>query len=103
MSANEFETRYLGKFINTMPQLVQVQFESCRTPGTYGGGSYTYIADNPLAVGDIVNCPTKYGERQAKVVRTDVPIGEIQCRVRDLQKITGQAIPGGDLFSSFFD
>lgn len=101
MSANEFATRYLGKF--NMPDLVQVQFESLACPGTFGGGNYTYIADNPLAVGDIVNCPTRYGERQAKVVRVDVPIREIQCRVGQLKKITGPAIPEANLFAGFFD
>lgn len=86
-----------------IPDIVHVQFESRGNPGTYNGGSYAYISDHALAVGDIVKCPTKYGERQAKVVRTDVPIGEIQCRVGQLQKITEPAIPGGDLFASFFD
>lgn len=103
MGANEFAVKRLGKFMNTMPNLVQVQFESLRDPGTFRGGNYTYIADQPLDVGDIVNCPTKFGERQAKVVKTDVPIGDIQCRVGELQKITGPAIPSGDLFSSFLD
>jgi len=86
-----------------MSQLVQVQFEDRNNPGYYAGGSYSYIADPPLTVGDFVNVPTKYGERQAKVVRTDVPIREIQCRVGQLKKITGPAIPSGDLFKGFFD
>lgn len=86
-----------------IPDLVQVQFESQHRPGTYAGGSYTYIADHPLVVGDIVNVPTKYGEREAKVTRTDVPVGEIQCRVGQLLHITDPAIPGGDLFAGFLD
>lgn len=83
--------------------IVQVIFEDRRNPGTFGGGSYSYLAEHPVAVGDIVNVPTKYGDRDAKVVKTDVPVGEIQCRVGQLRKITGPAIPGGNLFSSFFD
>ena len=87
----------------TLPDLVQVQFESRANPGSYNGGSYTYIAGLPLHVGDVVNCPTKYGQRLARVVRVDVPISEIQCRVGQLQKITEPSIPSSDLFSSFFD
>lgn len=101
MGANEFSTRYLGKF--DIPDLVKVRFESLRNPGTFDGEFYTYIAEQPLAVGDIVNVPTKYGERQAKVVRTEVPIGDIECRIGQLKKITGPAICGGDLFSGFLD
>jgi hypothetical protein len=83
--------------------LVQVQFENRANPGTFGGGAYTYIADHPVSVGDIVNVPTKYGERDARVVKTDVPVGDIQCRVGQLRHITAPAISGGDLFSGFFD
>ena len=83
--------------------LVQVQFESKQRPGTFSGASYTYIADHPLVVGDHVNVPTKYGDRDAKVVRTGVPLGEIQCRVGELRHITTPATPGCDLFNGFFD
>lgn len=86
-----------------IPDLVQVQFENQHRPGTYAGGSYTYIADHPLVVGDIVNVPTKYGEREAKVTKTNVSVGEIQCRVGQLLHITAPAIPGGDLFAGFLD
>ena len=101
MSANEFATRYLGKF--NIPDLVKVRFESLRNPGTFDGGAYTYIAEQHLTVGDIVNCPTRYGERQAQVVRTDVPISDVECRIGQLRKIAGPAIPKGDLFAGFFD
>ena len=83
--------------------IVQVIFEDRRNPGTFSGGSYSYLAEQPVAVGDIVNVPTKYGDRDAKIVKIDVPIREIQCRVGQLRKITGPALSGGDLFSSFFD
>lgn len=83
--------------------LVQVQFESKQRPGIFSGASYTYIADHPLVVGDLVNVPTKYGARDAKVVRTGVPLGDIQCRIGELRHITEPATPALDLFSSFFD
>ena len=101
MSGNEFAVKHLGRF--SIPKLVKVRFESYRNPGTFDGGAYTYIADQPLAVGDIVNCPTRYGERSAQVVRTDVPLEDVECRIGQLEKITGPAIPGGDLFASFLD
>lgn len=71
-----------------MWKLVQVQFESRNNPGTFAGREFTYIADVSLIVGDIVNVPTKFGDRTARVCRVDVPIGDIQCRVGELRHIT---------------
>ena len=88
--------------MDNLPSLVQVQFESRYKPGTYSGGAYTYIADHPLIVGDIVKVPTKYGESMAKVCRVNVPIPEIHCRVGELKHITEPAT-SGDLFAGFFD
>lgn len=67
------------------------------------GKEFSYIADVPLAKGDVVNVPTKYGPKECRVSRTGVPIGEIQCRVGQLLHITEPATPGGDLFKGFFD
>lgn len=85
-----------------MPEIILVQFEDRSNPGYFAGSSYSYIADRGLTVGDIVKVPTKYGTRTAKVVRTDVPIRELQCRVGQLRKIPDQA-PTSDLFAGFFD
>ena len=82
--------------------IVNVQFEDRRHPGYYSGGSYSYIADNPLAVGDIVKAPTRYGDSIAKVCRVNVPVTEIGCKVGELKHITEPAT-SGDLFSGFFD
>ena len=81
--------------------IVQVVFEDRRKPGTFNGAAYSYLSDQPVAVGDIVNVPTKYGDRDAQIVKTDVPIGEIGCRVGQLKKITGPAT-SGNLFAGFF-
>lgn len=83
--------------------IVNVVFEDRKNPGTFSGGAYSYLADDPVAVGDIVNVPTKYGNRDAKIVKTDVPVREIGCRVGQLKKIAGLATAGGNLFSGFFD
>ena len=40
--------------------LVQVRYRGRRS-GKFEGDAYTYVADVPLEVGDIVNVPTKYG------------------------------------------
>lgn len=83
--------------------IVNVAFEDRRNPGTFGGCSYSYLSDQPVSVGDLVNVPTKYGQREAMIVKTDVPIRELQCRVGQLKRITGPAISGGDLFAGFFN
>ena len=86
-----------------MTDIVHVRFESLQRPGTFSGAKYSYIADYPLAVGDIVNVPTKYGIGTACVVDVNVPAYEIGCKVGDLRHITEPATVGGDLFAEFFN
>jgi len=83
--------------------IVHVRFENPHRPGTFSGAKYSYIADYPLAVGDIVNVPTKYGERKACVVDVHVPVFELGCKVGDLRHITEPATIGGDLFAEFYN
>lgn len=78
-----------------MPKLVAVQFRSRYKKDTFSGGEYTYISDVPLAVGDIVNVPTKFGTSEARVSRVDVQISEISCRVGQLLHITEAPTIGG--------
>lgn len=87
-------------FDNMPPvQIVAVQFRSRYNKDTFFGTEYTYIADVPLAVGDIVKVPTKFGESEARVSRVNVPLTEIKCRVGALRHITEAPIIGG-LFAS---
>ena len=86
-----------------MPCIVLIQFESKRKPGTYNGKEYSYIADVPLAVGDVVNVPTSSGDSSARVSCIDVPISEIGCKVGELRHITEAPTVGGDMFAEFYD
>lgn len=81
--------------------IVQVNFKNRYGEG-YGGMNYTYIADVPLKVGDIVKVPTKYGDSEAKVCRVNVPEDEIRHFCGELKHITEPATPG-DLFNDFFN
>lgn len=81
--------------------IVQVQFKNRNRDG-FGGPGYTYIADVPLTVGDIVQVPTKYGDSEARVCKVDVPENEIPAFSGELKHITAPATPG-DLFAGFFD
>lgn len=81
-----------------MGDIVQVQFRSRYKPYDFGGNAYTYISDVPLAVGDIVKVPTKFGDSEGRVCRVGVPIGDIQCRVGELRHIT-EAPTIGALFA----
>ena len=87
-----------------MPQtnIVQVQFRN-RFGGGYGGTNYTYIADVPLKVGDIVNVPTRYGPSEAKVSRVDVPADEVPDIFGGLLHITEPATPRDTTFDGFFN
>ncbi len=84
-------------------ELVQVQFLNTRS-GEYGGANYTYIADVPLAVGDVVTVPTSKGEGEARVSRVNVPTEELPKWLTPdkLQRIT-KAATAGDMFAGFFD
>lgn len=82
--------------------IVQVQFRS-RYGSGFGGTNYTYIADVPLKVGDIVKVPTRYGDSEAKVSRIDVPADEVPTTFGGLLHITESATPGDGIFDGFFN
>lgn len=84
-----------------MTNLVQVQFKSRYKDG-YGGACYTYVADVPLAVGDIVTVPTKFGESEACVCRVDVPEDEVKGFQDKLRHITEPATVSEGMFADFF-
>lgn len=80
--------------------IVQVQFKNRFGEG-YGGTNYTYIADVPLKVGDIVQVPTRYGTGEARVSRIDVPADEVPNTFGGLLHITESGAPS-TLFDGFF-
>lgn len=85
--------------------IVNVQFRSrFSKERIFGGGLYAYIADVPLAVGDIVTVPTANGDGEAMVVRVGIPAEELPkfLPVEKLKHITQPAIPG-DAFAGFFN
>ena len=84
-----------------MSNIVQVQFKR-RFGDGYTDGKYAYIADVPVAVGDIVNVPTKYGSSEAKVCEVNVPENTIPAWCGELKHITEPASPSGGLFAGFF-
>jgi hypothetical protein len=82
--------------------IVQVQFRNRYGEG-YGGTNYTYIADVPLKVGDIVKVPTRYGDSEARVSRIDVPADEVPNTFGGLLHITENAVPSESAFDGFFN
>lgn len=84
-----------------MTELVQVQFKN-RNGDRFDGRAYTYIADTPLMVGDVVKVPTKYGDSDARVCRIDVPEDEVAAFRDRLLHITEPAEISGGTFDEFF-
>lgn len=84
--------------------LVQVQFRDRRYDG-YSGRAYTYIADYPVKVGDILTVETANGEGEARVIRVNVPEHELPAFLtRDkLRHITVPSTPAGEVFAEFFN
>lgn len=88
-----------GNGVLIVPDIVCVQFKS-RYRDEYGGPAYTYRADVPLYVGDIVKVPTKYGDSEARVSRVGVPESELTFH-GELRHITEPATVSGGLFDEF--
>lgn len=65
--------------------IVTVQYESRLEPGVFVGREYSYFTDIPLAVGDIVKTPTKYGTSCAKIARIHVPEIEV-AKFKDVMR-----------------
>jgi hypothetical protein len=68
-----------------MTNIVAVQYADKNT-GAFTGRAYSYFTDISLEVGDVVKCPTKYGETVGRVAETDVPEGRIDERVVPFMK-----------------
>ena len=83
-----------------MSKIVQVLFKN-RFSGQYSGKPYTYVADIPVQIDDIVQVPAGSGTSEAKVVRVDVPESEVPAWMQ-LKHITEPASPSGSLFDEFF-
>lgn len=58
--------------------IIQVKYEDDFYPRTFHGKEYSYYTNKVLNVGDLVEAPTKYSVKIAKVTRTDVPEDEIK-------------------------
>lgn len=83
--------------------IVQVQFKSLYSK-MFVGRAYSYVADIPVQVGDIVKVPTATnGYLEAKVCRVGVTEAECGFPVDRLRHITEPATPGGGMFAGFFD
>lgn len=81
--------------------IVQVQFKR-RNGGGYTDNKYAYIADVPVAVGDIVNVPTKFGSSEARVCEVDIPESDIPAWCDELKHITEPVTVSGGLFDGFY-
>lgn len=58
--------------------IISVKYEDDFCPRTFNGKEYSYYTNKALNVGDLVEAPTKYGAKIAKVTRIDVPEDEIK-------------------------
>lgn len=61
--------------------VVTVQFKYKHAEG-YGGNEYSYYADVPLEVGQIVKVPTRYGDSEARVCKTGISEGTLGGALR---------------------
>lgn len=66
----------------------KVQFEEKTRPGKFAPQEYSYIAEVPVEIGDLVVAPTRYGDRTARVSRTRVPRAEWEKHAHLLRHIT---------------
>lgn len=72
-----------------MNNIVNVKYEDKYNPKTFSGRTYSYFTDIKLSVGDIVEAPTQYGLKIARVSKINVPeeaINEIKPYMRVITK-----------------
>lgn len=58
--------------------IIAVKYEDNFNPRTFSGKSYSYFTNLDLAIGDIVQAPTKYGASIARVTRINILEEEIE-------------------------
>lgn len=58
--------------------IIKVKYEDDLCPRTFNGKEYSYYTNRSLNIGDLVEAPTKYGNKIAKVVEINVPENEIK-------------------------
>ncbi|WP_418710783.1 hypothetical protein [Allofournierella sp.] len=74
--------------------IVAVQYEARMEPGVFGGREYTYFAEVPLQMGDVVHVPTKFGSSLARVVRVGIPEYRVDDKVKQIMRhITNKPVP----------
>ena len=57
--------------------IISIKYEDDFCPRTFNGREYSYYTNKILNIGDLVEAPTKYGTKIAKVTRINVPENEI--------------------------
>jgi len=75
---DEYEARLSEDALQSPLSIVKVQYYS-ETTGKLSEREYSYYTEEPLAVGDIVMVPAKWGDAKAKVSAIDVPCAEIEA------------------------
>lgn len=68
--------------------IIAVKYEDDFFPRTFNGKDYSYYTDKNLLVGDLVEAPTKYGHKIAKVTKINIAEEEIQNIKPFMRKIT---------------
>lgn len=58
--------------------IIQVKYEDDMCPRTFNGKSYSYYTNIDVSIGDLVETPTRHGNKVAKVVKTNVSPEEIE-------------------------
>ena len=58
--------------------IIKVKYEDDLCHRNFNGKEYSYYTNKSLNIGDLVEAPTKYGNKIAKVVETNVPENEIK-------------------------
>jgi hypothetical protein len=68
--------------------IISVKYEDDYCPRTFNGREYSYYTNKVLNIGDLVEAPTKYGTKIAKITRINVPESEIKNIKPYMKKIT---------------
>ena len=70
--------------------IIQVKYESKYNSKTFEGKAYTYYTDINVEVGNLVIAPTAYGDKIARVSKTNIEEYEIENIKPYLKTITAK-------------
>ena len=77
--------------------IIAVRFQSKKKPDEFTEREYTYYADVPFTVGEIILAPTSKGTAVVRVCRTDMTDADIDDNIRPYIRTIEERVKPNDM------